>query len=322
MRSAKQWTAAVLLWIGMIGAAFGAYPDRPIKLIVGFPAGQATDIAARIFADRLGQALGQAVVVENRPGQGGSLGLATVAKAPADGYTMVFTAAAAMVNNPHLYKDVGYDPRRDFQPVALLIEAPLVLVAHPSAPFNTLAELIAYAKANPGKLNYSSVGNGTMSHLAMERLKRDAGISLLHIPYQGSVRSMTDLIAGTVGLSFDTLTVTAPHIEAGKLKAIAVGSRTRVPSLPAVPTVGESGYPGFEASPWLGMLLPKGTASEIVTRVQAELDKIMKDDTVQKSLSRISVLPRFENAKDFAQLIEADYERWGRIVKESGARVD
>lgn len=322
MKSMKRWIAVAAVLLGVsLGAAAG-YPDKPIKMIVGFPSGQATDLAARLFAERLGQALGQPVVVENRPGQGGSIGLSYVAKAPADGYTMAFTAAAAIVNNPHLYKAIGYDPRRDFQPVALLIEAPLVLVANPVAPFNTVQEMIAYAKANPGKLNYSSVGNGTMSHLAMERLKRDADVSLLHVPYQGSVRSITDLIAGNVLVSFDTLTVTAPQIEARKLKPLAVGSLKRVPALPDTPTVSEAGYPGFEASPWLGVLFPHGTPDQMTRRVQDELEKIMRDDAVRKSLIRTGFMSRYAGAADFAKLIEQDFDRWGRIVKASGAQID
>ncbi len=322
MKWMKRWAAVMAVLLGASLAAEAGYPDKPLKMIVGFPSGQATDLAARLFADRLGQALGQPVVVENRPGQGGSIGISYAAKAPADGYTMAFTAAAAMVNNPHLYKAVGYDSRRDFQPVALLIEAPLVLVAHPAAPFNTLPELIKYAQANPGKLNYSSVGNGTMSHLAMERLKSEADVSLLHVPYQGSVRSITDLIAGNVLVSFDTLTVTVPQIQAGKLKPLAVGSRQRVPALPDIPTVSEAGYPGFEASPWLGVLFPRGTPDQMTKRVQDELEKIMQDDAVRKSLIRIGLMPRYADSGEFTKLIEQDFHRWGKIVKTSGAKID
>ncbi len=318
---AKLLTTAIVA----VGTTFGAnagYPDRPVKLVVGFPAGQATDTVARLLAERLTQQLGQPVVVENKPGQGGSVALAQLAKSPADGYTMMITAAAAMVTNPHLYKNVGYDSEKDFVPSAMLIELPLALVAHPSAPFNTIQELIEYAKANPGKLNYASVGNGTMSHLAMERLKRETGISLMHVPYQGSPRAIADLIGGNVQVSFDTLTVTLPQIEAKKLKPIAVATQRRVSSLPGIPTVIETGVAGFTASPWLGILFPKGTSSEITSRMHTELMKSMQDPGLQKSLASIGAVPRPANPQEFSKIISQDYQLWARIVLESGARVD
>ena len=301
---AKLLTTAIVA----VGTTFGAnagYPDRPVKLVVGFPAGQATDTVARLLAERLTQQLGQPVVVENKPGQGGSVALAQLAKSPADGYTMMITAAAAMVTNPHLYKNVGYDSEKDFVPSAMLIELPLALVAHPSAPFNTIQELIEYAKANPGKLNYASVGNGTMSHLAMERLKRETGISLMHVPYQGSPRAIADLI-----------------IEAKKLKPIAVATHRRASSLPGIPTVIETGAAGFTASPWLGILFPKGTSSEITSRMHTELMKSMQDPGLQKSLASIGAVPRPANPQEFSKIISQDYQLWARIVLESGARVD
>ena len=322
MKYIAKWLGAALLAAGAALSAQAAYPERPVKLIVGFPAGQATDLVARLFAEKLSQSLGQPVVVENKPGQGGSVALAQLAKAPADGHTMMITAAAAMVTNPHLYKNVGYDPVKDFAPSAMVIEIPLALVAHPSAPFNTVQELIAHAKANPGKLNYGSVGNGTMSHLAMERLKKEAGVSLVHIPYQGSPRAIADLMAGNVLVSFDTLTVTLPQIEAKKLKSIAVATQKRVPSLPNVPTVIETGVAEFIASPWLGILFPKGTAPEIVNRMHVELMKAMEDPGLQKSLAGIGAVPRTAGPQEFAKVIEQDHKRWGRIVTESGARVD
>jgi tripartite-type tricarboxylate transporter receptor subunit TctC len=324
MKTAR-WLVLLLtltLFAGLSGAQGGRYPDRPVKLVVGFPAGQATDIVARLLADRLSQSMGQPFVVENRPGQGGSLGLAHLAKSPPDGYTMVLAATASLVTNPHLYKSVGYDPLTDFAPSGVAMEIPLALVAHPSAPFNTLAELVAYAKANPGKLNYSSVGNGTLSHLAMERLKREAGITMMHIPYQGSVRSIADLVAGNVMLSFDTLTVTVPHIESKRLKLIAVASGKRVPQLPDAPTLIEAGMPGFVASPWLGVLFPKGTPAEIVMAMNAEIRKALDDPGMQKSMLTIGAVARPNSPEEFARLLQEDHAKWGRIVRESGARVD
>ncbi|MCA0243592.1 MAG: tripartite tricarboxylate transporter substrate binding protein [Proteobacteria bacterium] len=299
-----------------------AYPDRPVKLVVGFPAGQATDLVARVLAEKLAKSMGQPFIVENKPGQGASLGVGSVAKSAPDGYTMALTAAAAMVTNPHLYKNVGYDPLRDFAPCAMLLELPLALVAHPSAPFNTVPELIAYAKAHPDKLSYASSGNGTMSHLAMERLKRQSGLALVHVPYQGSVRSMTDLVAGNVALAFDTLAVTVPQIEARKLKPIAVATTQRVPSMPNVPTIAESGVADFTASPWLGVVFPAGTPKAIVNRMHAELMKAMDDPAVQKSMQILGAQPRLAGPQEFEQVLRADHAKWGRIVAESGARVD
>lgn len=319
-----RWLLLLLTMVlstGLSGAQ-GRYPDRPVKLVVGFPAGQATDIVARMLADRLSQSMGQPFVVENRPGQGGSLGLAHLAKAPADGYTMVLAATASLVTNPHLYKSVGYDSLTDFAPSGMVVEIPLALVAHPSAPFNDLAGMVAYAKAHPGKLDYSSVGNGTLSHLAMERLKREAGVSITHIPYQGSVRSIADLIAGNVMISFDTLTVTVPHIESKRLKLIAVASGKRVPQLPGAPTMIEAGMPGFVASPWLGLLFPKGTPQSIVMTMNAEVRKAMEDPGMQKSMQTIGALPRPNSPEEFTRLIQEDHARWGRLVRESGIRVD
>lgn len=323
MKTAR-WIVLLLMWTlsaGLSGAQ-GRYPDHPVKLVVGFPAGQATDIVARLLADRLSQSMGQAFVVENRPGQGGSLGLAHLAKSPPDGYTMVLAATASLVTNPHLYKSVGYDPLTDFAPSGVAVEIPLALVAHPSAPFNTLAELVAYAKANPGKLNYSSVGNGTLSHLAMERLKREAGISMQHIPYQGSVRSIADLVGGNVMLSFDTLTVTVPHVESKRLKLIAVASGKRVPQLPDAPTMIEAGMSGFIASPWLGVLFPKGTPPSIVMAMNAEIRKALEDPGMQKSMLGIGAVARPNSPEEFTRLLQEDHARWGRIVRESGVRVD
>ena len=323
MKFNTKWLIAMLVVaVTTVASAQISYPDRPVKLVVGFPAGQATDIVARLLAEKLAKNLGQPFIVENRPGQGASVGVAYVAKSAPDGYTMALTAAAAMVTNPHLYKNVGYDPINDFVPCAMLIEIPLALVAHPSAPFNTVPELLAYAKANPGKLSYSSSGNGTMSHLAMERLKREGNVSLVHIPYQGSMRSMTDLIAGHVTVAFDTLTVTVPQLETKKIKALAVATQKRLPLLANVPTVSEAGIPDFTASPWLGVVFPVGTPPEIVNKMHAELMKVMDDPAVQKSLQSIGAVSRTNGPKEFAKIIEQDYKRWGKIVAESGARID
>ncbi len=321
----SSWTTLLLaMALGLcanLAGAEGGYPDRPVKIVVGFPAGQATDSAARLLADKLAQSTKQPFVVENRPGQGGSLGLAQVVRAAPDGYTAVLSATAALVTNPHLYKSVGYDTLSDFVPSSLMMEIPLVLIVHPSAPFNTVKELIAYAKANPGKLNYASVGNGTMSHLAMERLKREAGIDLVHVPYQGSVRSMTDLIAGNVQLGFDTLTVAMPQAAAGRVKVIAVATEARVPQMQDVPTMIEAGVPNFTVSPWLGLLFPKGTSPEIAEKMHAEVRKAMTDPSMLKILESLGAVPRNLGPAAFGKLIRDDYARWGKLMQQSGIQV-
>jgi tripartite-type tricarboxylate transporter receptor subunit TctC len=323
MKKTIEWVLALLLAMTFtLAGAQPGYPDKPIKLIVGFPPGQATDIMARLVADRISRATGQPLIVENRPGQGGSIGLAALAKAPPDGYTIMLTATASMATNPHLYKNIGYDALKDFAPVSRVAEVPLVLVANPAAPFGTVAELIAYAKANPGKLSYSSTGNGTLSHLAMELFKQQAGVSLAHIPYQGSVRAMTDLVAGNVLLGFDTVTVTAPQIASGKVKALGVASAARMPTLAQAPTMTEAGLPGFVASPWVGFVFPKGTPADIVARMNAEIRKAVDDPGVQKTLRDIGAIAHTDTPEEFAQVIRADYDKWGRLVHDSGARVD
>lgn len=302
--------------------AQGTYPDRPIKLVVGFPAGQATDIVARLLADRVSRSIGQPVVVENRPGQGGSVALAGLAKAAPDGYTFVLSATASLVTNPHLYKSVGYDSLNDFVAAGLVADLPLVMVANTAAPFNTVSELIAYAKSRPGKLSYSSSGNGTLSHLAMEIFKRDAGVFLVHIPYSGSVRAMTDLVAGNVSLGFDTVAVTAPLVEAKRLKVLAVASEKSLPQFESAPTMIKSGMPGFTASPWLALMAPKGTPADALQRWNDEIRKALNDPAMQKSMSAVGAIPRVSSAAEATNLVRTEYAKWGKTVRDSGATVD
>jgi tripartite-type tricarboxylate transporter receptor subunit TctC len=299
-----------------------AQTGKVVKILVGFPPGQATDLVGRILAERLGPALGETVIVENRPGQGGSVALAALAKAPPDGSTMMLSALASLVTNPHLYKNVGYDTLKDFEPIALVADLPLLLVTHPSVPAQTLPELIAYAKANPDKLAHSSSGNGTLSHLAMEDLKRRAGITILHVPYQGSARAMTDLMAGAVTVGMDTIAVTQPHIQAGKMRLIAVGTTNRLPAFANTPTIGEQGFLGFNASAWLGLLYPAGTPKELVDRTGAALGKIVQSPEIGQKYAALGAIPRFAGPAEFRDFLREEYQRWGAIVKASGAKVD
>lgn len=303
-------------------AAKSTYPDKPVKLLVGFPAGQATDSVARLIADRLSQSLSQSFIVENRPGQGGSLALAQLAKAAPDGYQMMLSATASLVTNPHLYKAVGYDTLKDFEPIGTVADLPLVLVATLQAPFSTPQEFFSYAKAHPDQLNFSSSGNGTLSHLAMELLQREKGISLTHVPYKGSPRAMVDLVAGNVSVGLDTVAVTKPLVDSGRLKLLAVAMPERMALFPNTPTMIESGVPNFVASAWLGLLFPKGTPSEIVNKINKELRAILADPKTQQSLLAIGAIPRPSSVQEFADLLKSEYAKWGEVVRASGAKVD
>ena len=295
---------------------------KTTRLIVGFPPGQATDLIARVLAERLGAALAETIIVENRPGQGGSGALAALAKLPADGSTMVIAPLASMVANPHLYKNVGYDTLKDFELVAMVADVPMMLVVNPSLPVKTLAELISYAKANPDKLAHPSSGNGTLSHLGMEDLKRRAGINVLHVPYPGSPRAMADLIGGAVQVAMDTVTVTQPHILSGKMRLIANAYGQRLASFADTPTVAEQGFPGYSLSAWLGIVVPAGTAKARVDRLSAELIRIVQSPEVTEKYNAFGALPRTMGSDEFRAFVQTEHQRWGTIVKESGAKVD
>lgn len=299
-----------------------AQSGKLTRIFVGFPAGQATDIVARLLAERLGPALGETVIVENRPGQGGSLVLTQLAKMPADGTNMALAPLASMVVNPHLHKNVGYDSLKDLEHVALVADLPLLLVANASLPVKTLPELIAYAKANPDKLAHSSSGIGTLSHLGMEDLKRRAGITILHVPYQGSPRAMADLAGGVVQVALDTITVTRPLVEAGVLRLLASAYGTRLSDFAETPTIAEHGFPGFRLSAWLGIVLPAGTPKARVERLSAELVKIVQAAEIAQKYANVGALPRSLGADEFRPFVQAEHARWGAIVKASGVKVD
>jgi tripartite-type tricarboxylate transporter receptor subunit TctC len=311
--------AALLL---AVPAPANAQPSKTTRVLVGFPAGQTTDIVARVVAERLTQSLGHPVIVENRPGQGGSLALGLLAKSPPDGSVMTISALAAYVANPHLYKSVAYDTLKDFDPVALILDIPLVLVTHPSVPAANVAELVAHVKANPGKLSHSSSGNGTISHLAMEDFKRRAGLNILHVPYQGSGKAMLDLMAGNVQVAMDALAVTQMHIQAGKMKLLAVGTSKRMAAYADTPTVAELGYPGFEAVAWVGAALPAGSPRELRERLSSEIVRIVRSPEFEQRMVALGMVTRPAPAPEFAAFLKSEHERWGRIVRESGARVE
>ncbi len=313
---------AFFICVQAVALAQSGYPGKPIRLYVGYPPGQASDIFARLLADNLARLLGQPVVVENKPGQAGSVGLAAAAKSPADGYTIGFSATAAVSSNLHLYKNIPYDPLKDFAPIAMVGYNAIYLVANPSVPAGSLQELIALAKAKPGALNYASPGNGSMAHLTMELMKLQTGANLTHVPYKGSSQAIAELIAGQTAVAFDTPAVTVPFIRSGKLKVLAVTSPRRSALFPEVPTVAESGLPGFESGAWYGLLFPAGTPRPIVLRLNEELNRITKQPDVIEKLVAIGVEPRSSTPEEFAEVIRNDYARWGRVIREAGIRGD
>jgi tripartite-type tricarboxylate transporter receptor subunit TctC len=299
-----------------------AQGSKVARIVVGFPAGQGIDLVSRIVAEALKDELGETVIVENKPGQGGSIALGQVARATPDGSTILISAMAALVIAPHLYKNVTYDTLKSFQPVGRVGDLPLVLVVNPSLPVKTLPELITYAKANPDKLSHSSSGNSTVSHIAMEELKHATGMKILHVPYQGSAAAMNDLLAGNVQVALDTVAVTRPHIDAGRLRLIAVGSLERLPFFPDAPTIAEQGLPGFEANAWLGMLLPAGTPAETVSRLAVALEKIVRSPAIQQKFLGVGTLPKASTPAEFQRFLAAEYARWRKTITQSGIKAD
>ncbi len=316
----SEHSLVLLALAGAVGT--GRYPTKPIRLVVPFPPGGATDILARNVAQKLTEAWGQQVIVDNRPGAGGNIGSELVAKSAPDGYTLVMGTVGTHAINASLYAKMPYDHVKDFVPVILVAGVPNVLVVNPSVPVNSVAELIAYAKANPGKLNFASSGNGTSIHLSGELFKVMAGVQITHIPYKGSAPALQDLLGGQVQLMFDNLPPSLPLIKAGKLRALAVTSATRAAALPDVPTMAEAGLPGFEASSWFGVLAPAGTPPAIVAKLNAEIGKWLASPDAKEKLLAQGANAAGGTPEDFAKHIQAETAKWAKVVKESGAKVD
>jgi tripartite-type tricarboxylate transporter receptor subunit TctC len=315
-------TAAVFALAAIPAAHADNYPSKPIKMIVPFPAGGTTDVMARVISQELTKSWGQQVIVENRPGAGGNIGSDAVAKSPPDGYTLLMGTVGTHGINVSLYKKMPFDPVKDFVPITLVTAAPNILVVHPSLPVKSVKELIDYAKSNPGKLSFASSGNGTSIHLAGELFKRTTGVQMTHVPYKGSAPALTDLIGGQVQLMFDNMPSALPHVKAGKLRPVAVTSKKRSPALPDLPTIAESGVPGFEATTWFGVLAPRDTPKEIVTKLNKEMVRILKTPEVKGRLMEQGAEPIGNSPEQFAAHIQAEIAKWERVVKESGAQVD
>ena len=303
-------------------ASAQSYPNRAIRLVVPFPAAGTTDILARAAAQKLTEAFGQSVVVDNRPGAAGNIGSDLVAKSAPDGYTLLMGTVGTHAINPSLYSKMPYDHVKDFVPVVLVAGVPNVLVVNPALPVNSVADLIKLAKDKPGQINFASSGSGTSIHLSGELFKTMAGVDITHVPYKGSSPALIDLIGGQVQIMFDNLPSALPQIKAGKLRAIAVTSLKRAPVLPDVPTISESGLPGFEASSWFGVLAPAGTPAPIVARINAEVNKWLQSAEAREKLLSQGAEAAGGSPEQFANHIRAESEKWAKVVKASGAKVD
>ena len=303
--------------------AQAGYPARPVRMIVPFPPGGPTDVMGRTAAKAMGDRLGQQFVVENKAGAGGNIGTDAVAKAAPDGYTIGLTAISSLAIAPHLYGSVPFNVEKDFVPISLVGTTPCALVIHPAAPFSDLKGMVAYAKANPGKLSYATSGIGTSNHLAAELLQSVAGIQLTNVPYKGSSQIVPDLLSGTVMMSMESsLATTLQHVRAGKLKAIAVTSPQRARALPDVPTVAESGYPGFEVETWFGLVAPAGTPQAIVARLHEAWAAGSAAPEARAAFDNISGNLRVTTPQQFTEFIRAENQRWGGLIRRLGIKAD
>lgn len=319
MSARTQFLLAALLFSA--SALAQPYPSKPVRIIVNFPAGGVADVYARIIGAKVQDAWGQPVVIENRTGAGGNIGAEAVAKSPPDGYTLNMSAIGPHAVNVTLFSKLPYDPVKDFATVALVLEAEGLLVAHPSVPASSVAELIAYARANPGKLTFASAGTGTASHLAGELFKSMAQLEMTHVPYKGNVPAITDLLAGQTSLLFATMPTVLPHAKAGKLRALATIGAARSRAAPEVPTVAET-LPGFEVNNWIGLFAPAGTPAPIVQRWNAEVMRIMQLPEIQARLPVEGARFAPNSPDQFAQFVKTEIAKWASVVRASGARVD
>src|SRR6195256_1657566 len=313
--------AAAIVTLLFSTAAPGQYPSKPIRLVVTFPPGGITDFTARALAPRLGETLGQPVIVENRTGSGGNTGPDFVAKSAPDGHTLLIAAPPNAIN-VSLYKTLPFDTRKDLAPVALVGSGANVLVVGPKTPATSVRELIDYARRNPGKLNFASNGNGTSIHLSGELLKYYGKFDALHVPFRGAPAAMAALLAGDVDFMFDALSISAPQIKAGKVKLLAVTSRARSPMFPDAPTLVESGFPEFEVSGWTGVMTTGGTPAAVVARLETELRRILSNRELIAAFEKPGMTAGFAGAREFAQFLDAEIERWAIAVRHSGAQAD
>ena len=299
------------------------YPTRPIKLVVPYPAGGPTDVLGRLVGDYLGRDLKQTVVVENKGGAQGAIGAEVVAHAEPDGYTLLFTPSSVLELNPMLYKKLAYDPERELQVLAIVTDLPGIMVVHPSVPAKTVAEFVAYAKQNPGKLNFGSAGTGGVGHLSGEIFKLMAGIEMTHVPYKGAGPAFADLIAGHIQATFETVGTALPPIKAGLLRPLGVSSTERIPDLPDLPTIAESGYPDYRTTVWYGVAAPIAVPAEIAEVVRASLTRALNDEAFREALTKAGFYPeRPRGEAAIRQFVDADRARWSAVIKKLNITLD
>ena len=299
-----------------------AYPDKPIKIIIGFPAGGPLDVHIRLLVDKLQSSLGQTVIVDYKAGAGGAVGAQFVAQSPPDGYTLLLANTGTMVINPAIYSKAPYDTLRDFQPIARTAQQPLALIVNKDVPANSLKEFVAYAKANPGKLNYGSAGNGGISHLVPEMLKSETGIFMVHIPFKGSAPAFTDLIAGHVQFMAESVPQAANYAKQGKVKALAVTSAKRNAALPNTPTVIETGVANLEVVGFYGILAPKGTPPDVTSKLSQAFKETLESPEIQRRMTEQGADPAYLNADQFTKFLTVEMPRWAKVVNQAGAKLD
>ena len=315
-------TTVALAAIGPSQALAQAYPTKPIRLVVPFPPGGSTDIVARIVAQRVGERIGQPLVVENRGGAGGTIGTEAVAKAAPDGYVLGFASTSTHAVAPAVYAKLGYDPVKDFAPISLVAVTPYLLVVNPKVDVKSLKEFVAYVKPRPGKFNYASAGTGSTTHLAMEMLKSAAGLFILHIPYNGNGPAGTAVIAGDVEFLFGSLPAVLPHAKSGRVRALAVGTPKRSPALPDVPTVAESGFPGFDASLWLAIMAPAGTPAAVVNRLNKEIVAVVRSPDAADALNKAGAEPTTSTPAELANMVKDGVKKYAAAVKRAGVKLE
>ena len=320
IRPARTVLAAVLVCLAA-GAWAQAYPSRPVRVVIPLGTGGTTDVPGRIVAQRLSEALGQQFVVENRTGAGGTIGADFVAKSKPDGYTLLLTATPHVIT-ANLYKNLPYNALTDFAPVIRVASGPYVLTVHPSLGVNSVRELIALAKAQPGKIDYASSGNGSAQHLVGAMFAHMAGIQLTHVPYKGSSQAQQDLVAGMVKVGFPGTPIVIPHMKSGRLKALAVSTAQRSPHLADVPTIAEAGVPGYEALVWVGLLAPAGTPPDVIAKLNGEIAKLLRAPDVQQLLASSGVDPTPTTPEEFGAYLKSEFDKWGKVVRDSGATVN
>ncbi len=322
MKKMIRWILLAFAF-GLSGAALAqAWPVKPIRIVVSSGAGGTADILARLLGERIAPAMGQSMIIDNRPGAGGHLGAEMVARAPADGYTFLMSGSPTHSVGPHLFKNLPYDPMRDVPPVAMVATAPNLLVVNSSLAVNSVQDLVRLARERPGQLTYSSAGNGTSGHLAAELLRNTAHIDATHVPFKSGPEAVTAVLSGSVSFIFFTVPATLPQVKGGRLRALAVTSAKRTALAPGIPTVAESGFPGFDVLAWYGLFAPRGTPNAIVSRLSGEIEKVLRQPDIREKLAQLGAEPSYLGPEALTAFVASDSAKWGALIKGSGAKVD